>query len=85
MFWKVLIRDDEILIPIPVNFLCIFPFPFNSAKQMLKEFFFFFSVQELEPYEVLKLRMTLLLLGRKDGGWIDLEFGMDMYTWLYLF
>ena len=49
---------------------------------MLKEFFF--SVQELEPYEVLKLRMTLLLLGRKDGGWIDLEFGMDTYIVLYL-
>ena len=83
MFWKDLIRDNEILIPIPVNFLCIFPFPFNLDKLMLKEFFFF-SVQELEPYEVLKLRMTLLLLGRKDGGWIDLEFGMDTYMLLYL-
>lgn len=64
-----------------MDFLCIFLFPFNSAKLRLKEFF---SVQELESYEVLKLRMTLLLLGRKDGGLIDLEFGMDTYTLLYL-
>ena len=67
-----------------MHFLCIFLLPFKSAKLMLKENFFFFSVQELEPYEVLKLRMALLLLGRKDGGWIDLEFGMDMYILLYL-